>query len=96
MLNLALALLPIALYLIWLIRARRRAAAAGAAPPGIGEAPWGALLLASALLAGVLMGGLALWDGMSPALPYQPPKLIDGRIQPGGAAPPPPQQLDER
>lgn len=86
---LLLAALPLALYLIWLLRARAKARAAGAPPPGFGEAPWGALLAVSALLIAVLLGGLSLTGGLAPQQPYQPPHLIDGRIAPAGPAAPP-------
>ena len=72
-------LLPTALYFLYLKMARRGSGAGAAAP----DVPWvwlgiaGAALLAVSLVAATLMGGAP------PGSVYEPPKLIDGKIQPG-------------
>lgn len=80
-------LTPVALYLLWFVHATRRALAAGAPPPRLGDAPWAWVIGAGVALAAMVLGVLA-FQGAGPASPhYQPPQLIDGRVAPGRVAP---------
>ncbi len=76
-------LLPLAIYLIWLRRARRNAAATGAVMPAVRDAPW--LWMVGAALAAVAAGTvlLALTTGEEPGGVYIPPHVEDGEIVPG-------------
>ncbi len=76
-------LLPLAIYLIWVRRARRNSLATGAGMPAARDAPWlwmvGAAL--AALAAGTVL--LALTTGEEPGGTYIPPHVEDGEIVPG-------------
>ena len=72
--------LPTLLYLAYVEYARRRGAEA---PP----VPWAWLGIAGGVLLAVTFGALALFGGAPPSDVYQPPKLINGTVQPGEFAP---------
>lgn len=78
-------LAPTLLYLLWLQLARRRAIAAGAAPPTLGEAPWVLLAGIGVGLAVLALGASMLFfeDNGAPGDRYVPPHVIDGRVVPG-------------
>lgn len=76
-------LVPAALFLLWMWRARRRAAANGGKRPPLREAPW--VWMAFAGLA-VLAAGLVFFrfsTGEPPGGTYVPPHLEDGEVVPG-------------
>ncbi|MBL29541.1 MAG: hypothetical protein CMM50_18580 [Rhodospirillaceae bacterium] len=76
-------LLPIAIYLLWLRAARRRAASSGTANPRWQDAPW-TLMVASGLLVLVIgMVSLALFTGEEPGGTYVLPQFKDGVVVPG-------------
>ncbi|MEA2782445.1 MAG: hypothetical protein QOK29_3989 [Rhodospirillaceae bacterium] len=75
-------ILPTAIYFTYIILARPRG---GGEPP---EMPWIWLGLAGALLLIVTFVAIALFGGAAPTAKYLPPKLIDGKIQPGHFEPP--------
>jgi hypothetical protein len=75
-------ILPFLLYFAWAWLARRRSLAGPGAVPWIGLSAAGLVLSAGALM----------WFAESRALPeagiYQPARIEDGRIIPGGTRPP--------
>jgi hypothetical protein len=72
--------LPTLLYLGYVGYARRRGAEA---PP----VPWAWLGIAGGVLLAVTFAALALFGGAPPSDVYQPPKLINGTVQPGEFSP---------
>jgi hypothetical protein len=78
-------LLPTALYLVWLVAARRVEFAA----PGPWRAlPWPWLLAVGLALAAVVLFVVGTRIGGSPQGVYVPPKYIDGKVVPGHVEPP--------
>ena len=77
-------LLPAALYILYLYFAGRRARAAGQAPALWKELPWTWLGIAGVALAIVSFTAYALFGGAERGSRYDPARLIDGRIEPGG------------
>jgi hypothetical protein len=79
-------ILPLLVYLLWYWRLSRRCRKDGTCPPRLREGPWKMAVLASILIAVVL---LLLW-GLSAderrASDYTPPHLQDGRVVPGKVA----------
>jgi hypothetical protein len=76
-------LLPTVLYFLYMTTMRRRSTTAGG--KGVWEeVPWTWLGLAGAFLMAVTIGAFALFDGAEPGSEYRPPRLIDGKIEPGG------------
>ena len=78
----ALLLLPTALYVAWVLWARRRAKE-GEEPPSLGSGPWFWLILAGFALMVAGLSYIALTGGNEPGGTYQPPRYEDGRIIPG-------------
>lgn len=76
--------LPAALYILYLYVVGRRARAAGGAPGLWKEIPWTWLGVAGALLAIISFAAYALFGGAEPGSRYDPARLIDGEIKPGG------------
>ena len=80
-------LLPLAVYLVWFMRASRAAQAAGLASPKLGDVPWpwllgiAALMLVSAIAAYTTMGGTTAGGH------YEPAHMVDGKIVPGKIVP---------
>lgn len=75
-------LLPMAIYLLWALFARKRRAAGGA-PYRLQDGPWFWVILAGLVLAA---GGLvftALTSGEAPGGVYTAPRWEDGKIVPG-------------
>ncbi len=72
-------LLPTVAYFLFLTIARRNAPA-GSSPPPV---PWVWLGVAGAVLLAVSLTAFALMGGAPPGSHYEPPKLIDGKIEPG-------------
>jgi hypothetical protein len=76
-------LVPLALYVVWFMRASRAAQAAGHATPKLGDVPWPWLVgIALLLLVGTL-GAYVTMGGSAPGGHYEPSRLIDGQIVPG-------------
>jgi hypothetical protein len=73
--------LPTLLYLGYVGYARRQGG--GEAPP----IPWVWLGIAGAVLLAVTFSALVLFGGAPPSDVYQPPKLINGTVQPGEFSP---------
>ena len=69
--------LPALLYFGYVLYARARGL------PETPETPWLWLAAAGVLLLGATFAGLALFGGAPPGEVYQPPKLINGVVQPG-------------
>ena len=76
-------LLPIAIYVGWLIYARKRAKALGGANPKARDAPWSIMLLSGLAVMILAMVILGLWSGEKPGGTYLPPHVEDGEIVPG-------------
>lgn len=74
-------LLPTAAYFLYVYAMRRRQPAGGA--DEVRAVPWAWLAIAGALLLAISLGAYALFGGAAPGSRYQPPKLIDGEVQPG-------------
>lgn len=72
--------LPTLLYLAYVGYARRRG---GEAPP----MPWVWLGIAGGVLLAATFAALVLFGGAPPSDVYQPPKLINGTVQPGEFSP---------
>jgi hypothetical protein len=77
-------LLPTALYLVYLLAARRRAQTAGGKAGWWMEVPWAWLAVAGFVLMLISLAGYALFGGAEPGSEYRPARVIDGRIEPGG------------
>ncbi|MGE0715022.1 MAG: DUF6111 family protein [Alphaproteobacteria bacterium] len=73
-------LLPLAIYVGWVVLARRAAAGVGAAA----RIPWTSLLLAGFLLMAATMVGVAFLGGTQPWADYQPARWQGGVVVPGG------------
>ncbi len=76
--------LPAALYVLYLYFAGRRARAGGETPALWQQVPWTWLGLAGVFLAIVTFTAYALFGGADPGSRYDPARLIDGEIKPGG------------
>ncbi|HUC63194.1 MAG TPA: DUF6111 family protein [Alphaproteobacteria bacterium] len=75
--------LPTAIYALWLLRERRRAATAGAAVPGWEEGPWFWLALGGIALTAAVFVATALIEGYAPGSHYTPAEMEHGTIVPG-------------
>ncbi len=77
-------MLPVAVYFGWQVASRRRteAEATGAAPRWQ-DAPWAWLAAAGLLLTAIVLFAGALYGNNPPHGRYEPPRLIDGEVQPG-------------
>ena len=77
-------ILPALVYFGWIVATRRRAeAAAAGTAPRWHDAPWIWLAGAGLLLTAIVLFAGALFGNDSPTGHYEPPRLIDGEIQPG-------------
>jgi len=76
-------LLPTALYALWLIWQRRRAATAGTAVPAWQEGPWFWLIVAGFALAFLAVLATVLLSGHRPGETYVPPMIKNGKVVPG-------------
>lgn len=82
-------LLPIFLYLLWLVLARRKARKNGADVPSFFDGPWLMAVVASLLIlivAFVMLGAAASSDHVTEGT-YVPAKLVDGKIIPAHIEP---------
>jgi hypothetical protein len=75
-------ILPTLIYFGYVLYARARGASE------IPEMPWIWLAAAGGVLLGVTFAALALLGGASPSEVYQPPKIVNGTVQPGGFSSP--------
>lgn len=74
-------LLPLVLYIVWMLSERRKAAKRGEELPGLADGPWIWAVAASMLMA---MGAF-IWLGMSSEPEtgtYIPPRLENGKVIP--------------
>jgi uncharacterized membrane protein YfcA len=76
-------LAPLALYLLWFVRATRAAHAAGHTMPRLGDVPWPWLAAIAVLLAVGTLSAFLTMGGGAPGGHYEPPHLLDGQIVPG-------------
>ncbi|MFP6754599.1 MAG: DUF6111 family protein [Alphaproteobacteria bacterium] len=77
-------LLPIAIYVGWLIHAHKRARALGTTKPrAIIDAPWPIMLLTGLSVMIFGMVALGLFTGEKPGGIYVPPHMENGEIVPG-------------
>ncbi len=76
-------LLPTLLYFGYLSLVRRRSAGGGATVASA-DIPWVWLAGAGVLLLAVTLLAVALFGGADPGSHYEPPRMIDGQVQPGG------------
>lgn len=81
--HLLLFLLPTVMYAVYIGWARRRALAAGKAPPGWQEGPWFWLIVSGGGLVIASLVALALFSGAGPEAVYEPAILEGGKIVPG-------------
>jgi Family of unknown function (DUF6111) len=70
-------ILPTLIYFGYVLYARARGA------EEVPEMPWAWLGVAGGLLLGVTFLALALFGGAPPSDVYLPPKIVDGKVQPG-------------
>ena len=75
-------LLPTALYVAWVLWARRRVKK-GEAPPSLDGDPWFWLILAGFALMVAGLSYVAVTGGDEPGGTYYPPRYEDGKIIPG-------------
>jgi hypothetical protein len=78
-------LLPSLIYLLWWLRARRKAIDAGQPEqvPGLGDAPTTLLLGVGVSFVALMIFGFLLSGDGQPGDTYVPPHTVDGIIQPG-------------
>jgi hypothetical protein len=82
-------LVPTVLYVLWRTFAPRRAGGSEAIQAGRWEdLPWPWLSGIGVTLLAFTLGWFALSGGGGPDARYQPPRLIDGKIEPGRMIPP--------
>jgi hypothetical protein len=74
-------LLPTAAYVLY-VHVMRKRSAAGTGPEWR-DVPWTWLAVAGGLLAAVALAAYTLLGGADPSATYKPPRLIDGKIEPG-------------
>lgn len=74
-------LLPMALYVAWVMWAKRRTKE-GEEPPQLGSGPWFWLILAGFALMVASLSYVAITSGHKPGGTYYPPRLEDGRVIP--------------
>ena len=77
-------LTPAALYVLYVWVAGRRARAAGQSAAWWRDVPWTWLGIAGGVLVIITFAAYALFGGAEPGSVYKPPRLIDGKIDPGG------------
>ncbi|MFI4986282.1 MAG: DUF6111 family protein [Alphaproteobacteria bacterium] len=76
-------LLPTALFALWLVWQRRRAATLGAPLPAWQEGPWFWLALSGLALVLAAMIATAFLSGYAPSSQYTPPAFKGGEVVPG-------------
>ena len=74
---------PLVAFMLWRYLAGLAKSTKGAAPVQQPPVPWTWLSLAGVILLMVAFVFMATLDGGEPDQVYHPPKLIDGKIQPG-------------
>ncbi len=74
---------PLALYLLWFVRATRAAQAAGLAVPKLGDVPLPWLVAIGVLLIGGAAAAFSTMGGSASGGHYEPSHLIDGQVVPG-------------
>ncbi len=80
-------ILPFVVYAIYVVLARRKASlAAQGRLPGWQDAPWGKMVIAAGLLLAATLLTVRFLDPVTTG-DYHPPRLIDGRIEPGYSEP---------
>ncbi len=80
---------PTVVYILWRTFAPRRAGGSEAIQAGQWEQlPWLWLSVVGVALLVITLGWLAMTGGGAPDARYQPPRTIDGRIEPGRMIPP--------
>lgn len=83
-------LLPIATYAAWVWYRTRYVAKHGGEAPRFEQGPWPLLLFAGAVLALVVLGVSAVFQGNAPEEGvYVPPRVENGKVIPGHIAPKP-------
>ena len=80
---------PLVAFLLWRYLSGLAHSPAGTAPAQQTPVPWIWVSLAGVILLIIAFVVMAVSDGGSPDQVYHPPKLMDGRIQPGHFEPPP-------
>ena len=77
---------PAALYILYLWVAGKRTRTATSSQPTTWwqDVPWTWLGIAGGILVIVTFAAYALFGGAEPGSIYKPPRLIDGKIDPGG------------
>jgi hypothetical protein len=76
-------LLPLALYLVWFVRARSGAQAAGLVAPKLGDVPWPWLAVIAILLLAGGLGAFVTMGGDARGGHYEPAHVLDGLLVPG-------------
>ena len=76
-------LVPIAIYVVWLIHARKKAKTLGQSKPRMREAPWLAMALTGVIILIISLIALGLFTGEKPGGIYIPPHMENGEIIPG-------------
>ena len=80
---------PTVVYILWRTFAPRRAGGSEAIQAGQWERlPWLWLSVVGVVLLVITLGWMAMTGGGAPDARYQPPRMIDGRIEPGRMIPP--------
>ena len=80
---------PAVVYVLWRTFAPRRAGGSEAIQAGQWERlPWPWLSVVGVMLLMITLGWMAMFEGGAPDARYQPPRMIDGRIEPGRMSPP--------
>ncbi len=80
-------LIPFALYALWLAAMKRAAPAdSGADPPNARDHPWVLLSVAGLVLAFGVLVFTSNRNRMAQGAHYEPARIEDGRILPGGPA----------
>lgn len=75
--------LPLALYWLYVVMARRRARAAGSGDPLLWhEGPWVWFALAGVILMAASLVTLRLMTGADPSDKIEPPHVVDGKVVP--------------
>ena len=75
--------LPFLIYWVYLALARRKARLAGEGRlPGWQDAPWTWIIGSGALLMATALVWLRLQSGVEPGVKLEPPRLIEGEVEP--------------
>ena len=76
-------LLPAALYIVYVVAARRIMTSRGETAARLRRVPWLWLLAAGVALMGISLAIYSLSTGGESHRPYVPPRVEDGRVVPG-------------